>query len=79
MRYAIKVSGGGRMDGEYDGANTIPAAVKRAKLEFVPYVEARASVRVVRFSRDGLHVITVATVKESTYGDRGSRLSRTRS
>ena len=80
-RYAIKISGG-RYDGEYDGGNTVTAATKRALQDFAPHVEARASIRIVRFSKDGLRVIDVAMVKEAAYGDRrvtsGSRLVSSR-
>lgn len=63
-RYSIKVVGDPKA-GEYDGADSIPAAVRRAKREFVPYVGRNAAVYVVRFSKDGLRVIHVRTVKES--------------
>jgi hypothetical protein len=74
-KYAIKVVGG-RNAGEYDGADTIPAAVRRAQREFVPYVDRNATVNVVRFSKDGLRVIHVRTVKDVPIGGHASRRRR---
>lgn len=68
MKYAIKVYGG-RGAGEYDGGNTLAAAVRRARTEFVPFVGPHDGVAIVRFSKDGERVITVKTLQErSSYG-----------
>lgn len=82
MRYAkgfhIKVSGSRQYEGEYAGGATLAAAVKRAREEFVPHVGAHDSVRIVRFSQDGLRVYTVKVVKESSGSGYGNRRRRGR-
>lgn len=71
--YTIKVSGG-RHAGEYPGAATVRETIAIARKEFVPYVGAGESVRVVHFDRDGERVYTDAVVKEG--GAHGSAHAR---
>jgi hypothetical protein len=65
-KYAIKVTGGGRLAGEYDGCEAgLAATVKRAKADFLPHLEDRNALHVVHFSSDGERVFYDKTIRDT--------------
>lgn len=65
--YTIKVSND-RMAGEYSGASTVAATVRKAREEFVPDVGRNATIRVVHFDRHGEHMTVDAYVQDPPIG-----------
>ena len=61
--FTIKISGGSHA-GEYGGESTIAATARKALREFVPYVDAHETVKVVHFDRHGQHTHVDQIVKE---------------